>query len=59
MVFQHFNLWPHLTALGNVTLALEKVHKMPANEARERATKALEREGLSDKINAYPSTIRL
>jgi polar amino acid transport system ATP-binding protein len=57
MVFQHFNLWPHLTALGNVTLALEKVHKMPANEALEKATKALEREGLSDKINAYPSTL--
>jgi len=57
MVFQHFNLWPHLTALGNVTLALEKVHKMPANEAQEKAIKALEREGLSDKINAYPSTL--
>jgi polar amino acid transport system ATP-binding protein len=57
MVFQHFNLWPHLTALGNVTLALEKVHKISSEKARERAIKALEREGLTDKIDAYPGTL--
>ncbi|MBC8445769.1 MAG: amino acid ABC transporter ATP-binding protein [Chloroflexi bacterium] len=57
MVFQHFNLWPHLTALGNITLALEKAHDMPSDEAKERAIKALEREGLHDKIDAYPGTL--
>lgn len=57
MVFQHFNLWPHLTALGNVTLALEKVLKMPSKEARERGVYQLERIGLADKIDAYPGTL--
>jgi ABC-type polar amino acid transport system ATPase subunit len=57
MVFQHFNLWPHLTALGNVTLALEKVLKVPPNEARDRAIQELERVGLGEKINAYPNTL--
>jgi len=57
MVFQLFNLWPHLTVLGNVTLALEKVLKLPAKEARERAIQELEGVGLSDKIHSYPSTL--
>jgi ABC-type polar amino acid transport system ATPase subunit len=57
MVFQHFNLWPHLTAMDNVTLALEKVLNMPQKEARDRATHELERVGLGDKVNAYPSTL--
>jgi polar amino acid transport system ATP-binding protein len=57
MVFQHFNLWPHLTALGNVTLALEKVLKLSPREARDRGVYQLERVGLSDKINAYPGTL--
>lgn len=57
MVFQHFNLWPHLTALGNVTLALEKVLKMSPQEAEERAVRQLETVGLADKIHAYPATL--
>jgi len=57
MVFQHFNLWPHMTALGNVTLALEKVLGQSAKEARDRAVYQLERIGLGDKINAYPNTL--
>jgi polar amino acid transport system ATP-binding protein len=57
MVFQHFNLWPHLTAKGNVTLALEKVFKLSSKEAEERAVQQLERVGLSDKIDAYPGTL--
>lgn len=57
MVFQHFNLWPHLTAKGNVTLALEKVLKMSPADAEARAVRELERVGLGDKINAYPGTL--
>ena len=57
MVFQHFNLWPHLTALGNVTLALEKALKMPAKEAKERGMQQLKKVGLAEKANAYPSTL--
>jgi polar amino acid transport system ATP-binding protein/glutamine transport system ATP-binding protein len=57
MVFQHFNLWPHLTALGNVTLALEKVLGQSPKEARERGISQLERVGLGDKINAFPNTL--
>ncbi len=57
MVFQHFNLWPHRTALGNVTLALEKVLEMPSKEAKERGMQQLEKAGLADKANAYPSTL--
>ncbi len=57
MVFQHFNLWPHLTAKGNVTLALEKVLGMSSKAAEERAVQQLERVGLSDKLDAYPDTL--
>jgi ABC-type polar amino acid transport system ATPase subunit len=57
MVFQHFNLWPHLTVLNNVTLALEKVLKLPPSVARERGIRELERVGLGEKINAYPNTL--
>jgi ABC-type polar amino acid transport system ATPase subunit len=57
MVFQHFNLWPHLTALGNVTLALEKVLCLSPADAKTRAIAELERVGLGDKINAYPHTL--
>ncbi len=57
MVFQHFNLWPHLTTLGNVSLALEKVLGMSPKEARERAINQLERVGLADKRDAYPNTL--
>jgi polar amino acid transport system ATP-binding protein len=57
MVFQHFNLFPHLTVLGNVTLALEKVLACTRDEARERAMAELERVGLGAKATAYPSKL--
>ncbi len=57
MVFQQFNLFPHLTALANVTLALRKVKKMDAEEARTRALAALDRVGLQGKPDAYPAEL--
>jgi polar amino acid transport system ATP-binding protein len=57
IVFQSFNLFPHRTALGNVTLALEKVVGLPKSAARERATRELERVGLADKLDAHPSQL--
>ena len=57
MVFQSFNLYPHLTALGNVTLALRKVLRKPRREADEIGRAALERVGLLDKVAAYPSEL--
>jgi len=57
MVFQGFNLYPHLTALGNVTLALRKVLRKPRREADEIGRAALERVGLLDKVAAYPSEL--
>jgi polar amino acid transport system ATP-binding protein len=54
MVFQHFNLFPHMTALENVTLAPINVLKVSKSEARERGTALLERVGLSDKLSVYP-----
>ena len=57
MVFQQFNLFPHKTALGNVTLALVKVRKMSANDARKRAMLALDRVGLADRADYYPSQL--
>jgi polar amino acid transport system ATP-binding protein len=57
MVFQSFNLYPHLTALGNVTLALRKVRRKPRREAEEIGRAALERVGLLDKVAAYPSEL--
>ena len=57
MVFQQFNLWPHMTAVENVMLGLEKALSVPSKEAKERAIKQLEKMGLSDKINAYPGTL--
>jgi polar amino acid transport system ATP-binding protein len=55
MVFQAFNLFPHLTATENITLALHKVLKLSKVEAHERALEQLARVGLSDKVDAYPS----
>ena len=49
MIFQDFNLFDHLTALDNVSIALRKVKKMNKNEARDRAAHELSRVGLSDK----------
>jgi polar amino acid transport system ATP-binding protein len=57
MVFQQFNLFPHLTALSNVTLALRKVKKIDGEEARRRGLAALERVGLVDKAEAYSSEL--
>ena len=57
MVFQHFNLFPHMTILDNLTLAPVKLKLMKKDEARKRAMELLERVGLPDKANAYPSTL--
>ena len=54
MVFQHFNLFPHLTILENMTLAPMKVKKMPKQEAEEKALSLLARVGLEDRAHAYP-----
>lgn len=54
MVFQQFNLFPHLTALENITLAPRVVEKIPAHEAQKTALKLLTRVGLGDRGNAYP-----
>lgn len=57
MVFQSFNLYPHLTALQNITLALRKVVKMEAEKARLRALELLEQVGLANKASNYPSQL--
>ena len=57
MVFQQFNLFPHKTALGNVTLALIKARRMNAADARKRAMEALDRVGLADRAQHYPSQL--
>jgi polar amino acid transport system ATP-binding protein len=57
MVFQSFNLYPHMTALGNVSLALRKVMRKGKAEAAEIATAALGRVGLAEKAGAYPSEL--
>jgi polar amino acid transport system ATP-binding protein len=54
MVFQSFNLFPHMTALDNVTLAPTRVLGVSRSAARERATKLLAQVGLSDKVDTYP-----
>ena len=57
MVFQHFNLFPHLTVLKNITLAPVKLKLLSQNQANEKAMELLERIGLADKANVYPSTL--
>jgi polar amino acid transport system ATP-binding protein len=54
MVFQHFNLFPHMTALENVTLAPIRVAGVKRDEARQRGKELLERVGLGDKLDTYP-----
>ncbi len=57
MVFQSFNLYPHMNALGNVTLALRKVQRFARGEAEERGRAALAKVGLADKAAAYPGEL--
>lgn len=57
MVFQQFNLFPHMTALRNITLGLIKVKKLPAVEANEIAESWLERVGLGERRDAYPGQL--
>jgi polar amino acid transport system ATP-binding protein len=57
MIFQDFNLFDHLTALDNITIALRKVKKMDKKEARQRARLELEQVGLSDKESLYPAQL--
>ena len=57
MVFQSFNLYPHMTALGNVTLALRKVQKMSKAQAETVGLEALARVGLTDKAASYPGEL--
>lgn len=57
MVFQHFNLFPHMTVLKNMTLAPVKLLGKPQKEADEKAMALLERVGLSDRSTAYPSQL--
>ena len=54
MVFQHFNLFPHMTALENVTLAPTRVLGVSRRQARERGTEMLGRVGLADKVDVHP-----
>ncbi|PWY51311.1 amino acid ABC transporter ATP-binding protein [Pseudomonas sp. RW409] len=54
MVFQQFNLWPHMTALGNVSEALLRVRKLSTTEARQRAMAMLDKVGLAHKADVYP-----
>jgi polar amino acid transport system ATP-binding protein len=54
MVFQHFNLFPHMTAVENVALAPIKVKGVPRADARNRAEQQLRRVGLGDKLGTYP-----
>jgi polar amino acid transport system ATP-binding protein len=55
MVFQQFNLFPHMTAIGNVMEGLRTVRRMPAAAARTRAQGELARVGLADKADQYPA----
>ncbi|MCP4338839.1 MAG: amino acid ABC transporter ATP-binding protein [Desulfobulbaceae bacterium] len=57
MIFQDFNLFDHLTALDNITIALRKVKKISRKEAEKRARVELEQVGLGDKENLYPAQL--
>jgi len=57
MVFQHFNLFPHMTILENMTLAPIQLLKKSKKEAEEKAMQLLTRVGLADRANAYPSQL--
>jgi len=57
MVFQSFNLFPHMTVLGNITLAPTRVHRRAAAEATDQAIQWLTRVGLADQANSYPDRL--
>ena len=57
MVFQNFNLFPHMTAMENLTLAQTKVRKTSSDEAKKIGQILLDRVGLKDKANAYPDSL--
>ena len=57
MVFQHFNLFPHMTILKNMTIAPMKLLKKSEKEATEKAMQLLKRVGLEDRAHAYPSQL--
>jgi polar amino acid transport system ATP-binding protein len=57
IVFQAYNLFPHMTAEANITIAMRKVLKMSEKDAAERARAELQHVGLSDKADAYPSQL--
>lgn len=57
MVFQHFNLFPHMTVLENITIAPVNVRKMPKEEANAKALELLKRVGLESKADSYPDQL--
>lgn len=57
MVFQHFNLFPHMTVLQNITLAPMKIKKISAEKAKEEAYALLDKVGLREKADEYPSKL--
>lgn len=57
MVFQHFNLFPHLTVMDNITLAPVKLKKMTKEEAVKKGSELLETVGLAEKADSYPSQL--
>ena len=57
MVFQQFNLWPHMTAFENIIEAPRRVRKQPREQAEEEANRLLEKIGLLDKKNEYPARL--
>jgi polar amino acid transport system ATP-binding protein len=57
MVFQSYNLFPHMTVLDNITLAPTRVHRRPLADARAQAAEWLRRVGLADKADSYPDRL--
>ena len=57
MVFQHFNLFPNMTILKNMTIAPMKLRKIPKSQAEAKAMELLKRVGLEDRAHAYPSQL--
>lgn len=57
MVFQHFNLFPHMTAIENITMAPMLLKKIPRKDAEEAARRLLEKVDLIDKVNFYPAQL--